>query len=251
MEDARLDRVPTDPEETEEAAEDFEYPETRQKKHNVPAIIVGLLTVALAVYGIYSLISLGLGAVMERREAKARAAYETYYPFLIPAAAIDIEPFEDVTVAQMSELVEMSVWALLSEQLDPAQYDYQGDELVIPQAQVAASYQKFFGTERPIEHMTVQGYGYEFAYDAASASYRIPLSTITPLYTPVIVSAETVGNSVVLTVGLQSVGMYEQDMKTGELTAPEPDKYIRVTLRSVSSGWYMSAVRSSGIPEVA
>lgn len=223
----------------------------RRSGRNIPAIIVGVLTTALAVYGLYSLIALGLGAYLKNREEKKLEAYEFYYSYLIPAAAIDIEPFEDVTTASMSELVEMSVWALLNAELDPAKFDYEGDELIIPQSQVEASYLRYFGAERPIVHCTVQGYGYEFAYDEASFSYRIPLTTITPVYTPVITESEAVGNSVVLTVGLQSVGMYEQDPKTGALKAPEPDKYLRVTLRNVTSGWYISSVLSSGIPEIA
>ena len=234
-----------------EEDEDFEALLKPKRKHNIPGIIVGLLTVGLAVYGLFSLISLGLNAYLENREQKRLSAYEGYYTFLIPAAAIDIEPYEDVTVANMSELVEMSVWSVLSSELDPAQMEYEGDELILPQAKVETAYRAFFGGERAIVHTTVQGYGYEFVYDETAACYRIPLSTITPIYTPVITSAEAVGNSVVLTVGLRSVGMYEQDTKTGELTPPEPDKYLRVTLRNASGGWYMSSVRSSGIPEVA
>ena len=62
----------------------------RRSGRNIPAIIVGVLTTALAVYGLYSLIALGLGAYLKNREEKKLEAYEFYYSYLIPAAAIDI-----------------------------------------------------------------------------------------------------------------------------------------------------------------
>lgn len=222
-----------------------------KRKRSIPAVLVGLLTIALAIFGVYTLVTMGVEAYKASRTEEERARYAEYYSYLIPAAAIDIEPFEDVTVADMSELVEMSVWSILYSGLDPTVYEYDSDELVLPASEVTETFIRYFGSERNIEHSTVQGYGYEFIYDAAADCYKIPLSTITPIYTPVITEVQTVGNSVVLTVGLLNASLYTQDSITGFLTAPEPDKYLRVTLRNTSGGMYMSAVRASGIPEIA
>lgn len=222
-----------------------------KRKRNIPAVLVGLLTAGLAVFGVYTLVTMGIDAYQAARAERERARYAEYYSYLIPAAAIDIAPFEDVTAANMTELVEMSVWSILNSGLDPTVYEYDGDELVIPASQVTETFIGYFGSERKIEHSTVQGYGYEFIYDAAANSYKIPLSTITPIYTPVITEVQTVGNSVVLTVGLRNASLYTQDNITGQLTAPEPDKYLRVTLRNTTGGMYMSSVRTSGLPETA
>ena len=222
-----------------------------QKKRSAGSVIVGLLVILLAGYGVYQLVQLGLDRYKAKQAEKEAADAAVYYEYLIPCAAIDIDPFEDITAADMSELVEMAVWAVLNSNIDATQYQYSADELLLPEAQVAAAFTRFFGTERTIVHATVEGYGYQFTYDAAGHVYRIPLTTISPLYTPVITETETKGDSTVLTVGYLYTGLYAMDQITGELKAPEPDKFVKVTLRAASAGTYISAVRSLGVPEVA
>ena len=222
-----------------------------QKKRSAGSVIVGLLVILLAGYGVYQLARLGVDRYKAKQAEKEAADAAVYYEYLIPCAAIDIDPFEDVTAADMSELVETAVWAVLNSGMDATQYQYSADELLLPEAQVAAAFTRFFGTERTIAHATVEGYGYQFAYDAALHVYRIPLTTISPLYTPVITETETKGDSTVLTVGYLYTGLYAMDQLTGELKAPEPDKFVKVTLRAASAGTYISAVRSLGVPEVA
>ena len=222
-----------------------------KKKRSVGSIIVGILVILLACYGVFQLVQMGITWYKGHNAEKETADTAAYYEYLIPAAAIDIDPFEDITAADMSELVEMAVWAVLNSGLDATQYQYDADELLLPEAQVAAAFVRFFGTERTIAHATVEGYGYQFTYDAAGHVYRIPLTTISPLYTPVITETETKGDSTVLTVGYLNAGLYAMDPITGELTAPDPDKFVKVTLRAASTGTYISAVRSLGVPEVA
>lgn len=226
-------------------------PAPQEKKLNIPNLLIGFLVLLLAAFGVYQLIHIGLTHVRTVKSENAAIANAAYLDFLIPAAAIDLAPFEDITAADMSELVEMSVWAVLNSGLDAARYQYEDAVLLLPQGQVEAYFAHFFGVERSIEHRTVSGYGYQFEYDAAAKVYRIPLSSISPLYTPVITETETKGDATVLTVGLRNAALYSQNLRTGDLTVPEPDKYIRVTFRSTSAGVYISAVRSAGLPEIA
>ena len=223
----------------------------QKRKRSAGSLIVGVLVILLAFYGVFQLGVLGVSWLKDRAADKATDASAVYYNYLIPVAAIDIDPFEDVTAADMNELVEMAVWGLLNSGLDPTQYVYDGDELLLPEMQVEASFIHYFGNQRAIQHTTVEGYGYRFNYDAAGHVYRIPLTTITPLYTPVITETETKGDSTVLTVGYLNAGLYAMDPLTGQLTAPDPDKFVKITLRAASTGTYISAVRSLGVPEVA
>ncbi len=223
----------------------------QKRKRSAGSLIVGVLVILLAFYGVFQLGVLGVSWLKDRAADKATDASAVYYNYLIPVAAIDIDPFEDVTAADMNELVEMAVWGLLNSGLDPTQYVYDGDELLLPEMQVEASFIHYFGNQRAIQHTTVEGYGYRFNYDAAGHVYRIPLTTITPLYTPVITETETKGDSTVLTVGYLNTGLYDLDPFTGELSAPQPDKFVKVTLRAAAAGTYISAVRSMGVPEVA
>ncbi len=223
----------------------------KQKKYKLSNLLVGFLVLALACYGLFRLGTLTVGFFKEKTKSRNAAESVNLYQYLIPAAAIDVEPFEDVTTAKMSELVELTVWGVLNSGLDSTQYDFDGDALLLPEAQVAAAFINYFGTERAVEHQTVSGYGYQFTYDAAAHCYKIPLTTITPIYTPKITETQTKGDSTVLKVGYLNAGMYAQNQQTGELTAPEPDKYVQITLRSASTGMYISSVRSLGIPETA
>ena len=222
-----------------------------KRKRSAGSLIVGFLVILLAGYGVFQLAQLGINWYKGRNAEKETADTAAYYEYLIPAAAIDIDPFEDITAADMNELVEMAVWAVLNSGLDATQYQYDADELLLPEAQVSAAFTRFFGAERTIAHATVEGYGYQFTYDPTGHVYRIPLTTITPLYTPVITETETKGDSTVLTVGYLNAGLYAMDPLTGQLTAPDPDKFVKVTLRAASTGTYISAVRSLGVPEVA
>ncbi|MCH5197331.1 MAG: hypothetical protein J1E34_00360 [Oscillospiraceae bacterium] len=225
--------------------------EKSARKFSVGNFIIGLIAIALAGCGIYFLVSLGVNYYKEVQNEKQIFRYEEFYSFIIPAAAIDIEPFEDVTSAKMSELVEMSVWSVLNSGLDPTDYEYSSDSLLLPETQVEEAFIKFFGTELTISHGTVEGYGYEFVYNATGKVYEIPLTTITPIYTPIISEIETKAGTVSLTVGLLNSGLYSQNAATGELTAPEPDKYIKVTFRTSTSGRYISSVRALSVPETA
>ena len=243
------DRLPARPEQAPPPEQN--EPKKQKQKLKASNLLVGFLVLLLAGFGLYEAGNIAYTHIKNKTQTKQTTENGSLYEYLIPAAAIDLEPFEDVTTAKMSELVEMTVWGVLNSGLDSTQYDYSGDVLILPQTQVEAAFLHYFGAERTIEHQTVSGYGYRFVYDATARCYNIPLTTITPIYTPRITETVTKGESTVLTVGYLNTGMYAQNPVTGELTAPEPDKYVQITLRSASTGTYISAVRSMGIPETA
>ena len=241
------------PEPEEEAPEEAQDAPAKKekKKYSAANILIGVLAVLLAGFGAYQLVRMGLDLIQSKKKEAEAAQTANYYSYVIPVAAIDMIPFEDVATADMSEMVELSVWAVLNSGLDPTRYQYDADHLLLPEAQVASAFVHFFGAERSVTHATVAGYGYEFTYDAAAHVYKIPLTTITPVYAPVITETETKGDSVVLTVGYLNSGLYAQDARTGALIAPEPDRYVKVTLRTASTGTYISALRALGLPETA
>ena len=62
---------------------------------------------------------------------------------------------------------------------------------------------------------------------------------------------EKKGNSVTVTVGLVNSDRWLQNSETGDLSAPEPDKYEKVIFREENGSRYISAVRSLSAPETA
>lgn len=237
-------------------------PETPQNGQNAPVkkktggkalyFIVGVCVIALSVVGAARLVKLAADRLGEKEKQKEQTVAAEYNRFLIPVAAIDMEPFDDISAAKPESLVELAIWSVLGSSPDPAAFSYAADgNLLLPVAAVEQAFARYFGPGVQIVHCTVEGYGYEFLYDAANNAYRIPLTTITPIYTPRVTEVETRGDATVLTCGFVNAGVYEQDPVTGELKAPAPDKYMKITLRSTGGANYLRAVQTAATPESA
>ena len=81
--------------------------------------------------------------------------------------------------------------------------------------------------------------------------YFIPLTTVEPLYTPVVTEGETKGDTIILTLGLVNASAWQQDAETGNMEMPDPDKFVKVTLRKTAGSVVISAIQTSSRPETA
>lgn len=210
---------------------------------------VGIVVILFALIGVFATVSGAVRFISTRKEAKQQQLCDKYTTFMIPIAAIDPDGFDDISKASPEELVRIAVWRIIGFDMQPGTYDYANGELRIPASEVEAAFASYFGTQAVIRHQTVTGYGYEFAYQPSDNAYYIPLTTILPVYTPKVVSVESKGGSTVITCGLVDSDLWMQDSETGEIRNPEPDKYIRVTLRGTGNGAYVSSIQSLGKPE--
>lgn len=214
------------------------------------SFVIGLIIIAFAVVGIIFTASKAVAAYREKRDSEKSQLLASYTDFAVPVLAVDPSVFDDITNAPMSELIEISIWSIISGDMNANNYSYTSDSLSIPQTEVEAAFIKYFGTAITIEHMSVEGYGYEFAYDGASSSYKLPLTGLTPIYTPSVTDIETKTDSVVLTVGCINSSFWMQDAD-GSLSSPTPDKYLKITLRGTQGSYRISAIRTTGTPETA
>lgn len=215
------------------------------------SLAAGLIVIFFAAVGLVCSIIFAVNKIGDFTAQKKQKEFNEYASVLISAAAIDIAPFDDITGADMKELVEMSVWSVISDAENPNSFEYKSGSLIVPSATVEAAFTRFFGKQRTIEHMTVQGYGYEFTYNTTENAYYIPITSLTPIYTPKVTDVEKKGNSVTVTVGLVNSDRWLQNSETGDLSAPEPDKYEKVIFREENGSRYISAVRSLSAPETA
>lgn len=222
-----------------------------KKNRHGGTMAAGIVTLIFAIVGIVATVMFGVGKIKTYSDEKKTEKLNYYNNLLIAAAAIDIEPFDDITSADMSELVEMSVWSVVYNYSKTESFEYSSGNLVVPEENVEAEFTKYFGTQRQIEHMTVTGYGYEFTYDQTEKAYLIPITTLTPIYTPKCTETENKGNAVTVTAGLINSDMWLQDRETGDITTPEPDKYIKVTFREENDNSYISAIRTLSALETA
>ncbi len=211
----------------------------------------GLITVIFSLMGFGGCILMGVNFIKAQGEEKKNRDFEAYNEFLVAVAAVDPAPFDDITAASSEELIEIAVWSIIGADSEPDKYDYSSGELALPVADVEQAYNRYFGTDKPIVHTSVTGYGYEFSYNAEKGCYFIPLTAIEPFYTPDVTEAEKKGDSVTLTVGLINSNVWKQNSKTGELSRPDPDKFIKVTLRTSGGTTHIGAIRSTNLPETA
>ena len=86
--------------------------------------------------------------------------------------------------------------------------------------------------------------------DTLFETYTVPLTGVTPIYTPDVVNISKTTDTVVLTVACLSGNAWEQG-ENGEMIAPTPDKYIRITLRENNENLFISAIQNTTAPEVA
>lgn len=241
------DELITFNDEAEQKAPVRSVPKKRKKKRAHPwAFWLGLVIAVLTVIGLVTVIMAGVDTV-KKVTIKAKNIDE-YNKMLVPVVMNDPDMFDDVSKADMGQLLDISIWSILRGDLSPDKYSYVENNMIIPEDDVTAEYTKLFGTEVPPVHATVSGYGYEFSYNAAEKTYSIPLTGIEPTYTPRVTDVEKKSNTIVLTVAYIAGNGWAQDAQ-GNMIAPEPDKYVRVILRETDGNYYISALQMTSAPE--
>ena len=211
------------------------------------AFPVGLIIVLLAVIGLVFLIVSGAKGISKAFDGSEKR--EEYNEFLTPVVMNDPAPFDDVTKAQTDQLIDIAIWSILSDELTPQKYEYTDEGMVIPASDVEAKFHELFGSETEMSNKTIEGYGYTFTFDSEKENYIIPLTGIIPTYTPRVVDISKKGAATVLTVGLLAGNEWAQ-ASNGDMVAPEPDKYVKITIRTDKDGSsYISAYQSTDAPE--
>lgn len=220
-----------------------------KKKKNRFAFPVGVIALILAVIGLIAVIKFGIGAVKNITDNSAKKA--EYEKFLTPVVMFDPDPFDDLTQADIPQLVNSAVWALLQSENGTEGYAYSDGGIVVPQADIEKYFTSLFGNEidLPSLHSSIDMSDYEITYDSAMQSYILPITGIESAYTPKVYDIEKQGSSVILTVGYIGNKAWVQ-IENGEMTAPEPDKYMKITLRERNGGMYISSIQNTDAQEV-
>ena len=185
------------------------------------------------------------------REGSTKAA--EYEEFLKPFVVVDPAPFDDISGAQPTDLLDAAISALIYESDKMNTYEvFEGEVtgLLVPQTDVEAYFKRLFGTEVPMQYQNVSDSFYNVLYNSERQSYIIPITSVDPLYTPKVFNTKKTGSSITLTVGY-IIGSEWAQIKRGSYTAPEPAKYMKITLREDADGYHIGSLQSSEAVDVA
>ena len=224
----------------------------RKAKKNPLAVPIGVIAGILAVIGLITVVKFAIGTIGNITDRTAEKA--KYEEFLLPVVMFDPDPFDDLTQADVSQLLNSAVWALLMSDEGTDKYSYaEGDTfgIVVPQADIEQYFIGLFGTEINIAslHSSIDMSEYEITYDAALKSYILPVTGVESAYTPKVYGIEKQGSSVILSVGYIGNKAWVQ-LDGDKVTAPEPDKYMNITLRERDGGMYVSSIQAVDGQEV-
>jgi len=221
-------------------------------KKNKFAFPIGIIAAILAVIGLITVIRFSADTV--KNISDKTADKKEYEQMLTPVVMFDPDPFDDLTQADVSQLLNSAVWALLMSEEGADKYPYSEGEnigIVVPQADIEQYFISLFGTEIDIAsmHTSLDMSEYDITYDAALKSYILPITGIESAYTPKVYDIRKQGSSVILSVGYIGTKAWVQ-VADGEYTAPEPDKFMKITLRERDGGMYISSIQATDIQEV-
>ncbi|MBR3869147.1 MAG: hypothetical protein IKM66_07510 [Clostridia bacterium] len=214
------------------------------------SFLLGLVVLIFAIIGIVLTVWNSVRYVKSTTDTGSEFAQ--YNEYLTPIAAVDPDPFDDITAAKQEQLLSAAIWSLLSRESTPDTYSYSGGYMLIPAKDIESVYSSLFGPESSgsLKHMTVQGYNSVFEYDQAGGFYKIPVTTISPIYIPQVTDVAKSGTALVLTVNMLSAESWARDNE-GNFVAPSPDKVLKITLRELKGSYYLGAIQtvSSTTPE--
>lgn len=225
--------------------------EKKQKYPHAVSFLLGLIILIFAFIGIILTVWNSIRYIKSTTDSGSEFAQ--YNTFLAPIAAVDPDSFDDIADADTEQLLNSAIWAILNNDSTPDTYAYSGGYLMIPSKDVESVYGAIFGNDsvKNIVHQTVHSYNCTFEYNASALVYQIPVTAISPIYTPQVTKVEESGSSLIITVNYLAAESWNQDAE-GNFIAPEPDKVMSITLREADGVYFVSSIKtvSATVPDI-
>ncbi len=216
------------------------------KKKSPLNLIVGLIVVILTVIGFVSVCSFVSDKFQSTANKSKQQQAQVYEDFISPVIMNDPDTFDDITKANLQQLLSIAIWSVIDEGADPEKYEYADDGMLIPQKEVEEEFVSLFGSEIVLSHSTVDGGdGVIFKYSKKKQCYIIPITGIMPIYLPDVTEIKEKDNSVVLTVGYLASADWVQDSE-GNMVPPEPGKFMKITLgKNADGSFFVKAIQNT------
>ena len=200
----------------------------------------------LTVIGFFSVINFISDKIQTKAAETKQEQIQVYEDFISPVIMNDPETFDDITKANLQQLLSIAIWSVIGDGADPGKYEYTDGGMLMPQKEVEEKFVSLFGSETTLNHGTVDGgEGVIFKYSKKKQSYIIPITGVMPIYLPDVTEIKEKDNSVVLTVGYLASADWVQDNE-GNMVPPEPGKYMKITLgKNSDGGFFVKAIQNA------
>ncbi len=220
----------------------------QKNKKNTLNLIVGIVVIVLAFVGLFNIIGSCIQGISNAFDNSDEL--EEYKSFVAPVIMNDPSTFDDVINADQKQLMSISMWSLLSGDIDPDSFEYTDNGMLVGKTLVEEEFVRLFGTDVVPVHQTVDGGdGIQFEYDSEKEAYIVPITGITAVYSPTIADVSEKGSTIILTVGYLASNDWTRDTD-GNMVPPEPTKYMRIYLRDNGDSYYISSIKDVDALEV-
>jgi hypothetical protein len=91
---------------------------------------------------------------------------------------------------------------------------------------------------------------HDITYDSAQGGFIIPITSLEVAYTPEVYEIEKKANSIILSVGYIGSKAWAE-INGDEYASPQPDKFMKITLRQGDKGYYIASLQSVNAQEIA
>ncbi len=215
------------------------------KKKSPLTYLVGTVVFVLVMVGVFSIGRTLFNGINSSIQQRNDVRYSEYEEFIAPVIMYDPDTFDDITMANTEQLISIAIWSILDSNIEPDKYEYTDSGMLMPQQEVEEKFTSLFGTEVKWNHCTVDGGGIYFSYSETQKAYVIPITGVTPIYTPKVVDVKLTPSSVVLKVGYLASTDWVQDSE-GNMVPPEASKYMKITLgKNTDESFYIRAIQAS------
>ncbi|MBE6779152.1 MAG: hypothetical protein E7541_07190 [Ruminococcaceae bacterium] len=213
---------------------------------------LGMCISLLALVGVVALVFAGIG-IVDKLTDTSELEHELFH-YLEPVMAYTPTPFEDINTAPEQDVFLHAATYRISQQEQVRMLvekdentNYAVDDvgrIVVPQAEVEASYAALFGPDAPLTHRSL---GEDtVVYSAADACYYVPFDSLNTGYQPALVSFSRNRSEYEVQIAYVSINDIGMDLH-GELLEPDPAKatfFQTYVLERTDTGYFIKSCRS-------
>ena len=164
-----------------------------------------------------------------------------YENYITPLVILDVPPFASISKAPQDQLLLCAIWSLLL-QNNGSKYETADDgRMILPQADVEASYMNLFGL-LPTDK-SVDTNGQIFDYSSADKCYYIPVQGLENSFSPHITASKQSGKNIVLTVEYIPQEDWQEDA-SGTVVPAKANKTMIYTLEKNGSKLKILSVKN-------